>query len=86
MEKLSYSFPQENFYDTYLNEIINNRNDLAHSYSDKEGGHEILVTKKHGNRKFNENDISDIRKNIQKFTAVFNELEKLIEEKNQEFN
>ena len=86
MEKLSYSFPQENFYDTYLNEIINNRNDLAHSYSDKEDGHEILVTKKHGNRKFNENDISDIRKNIQKFTAVFNDLEKLIEEKNQEFN
>lgn len=84
MEKLSYSFPQENFYDTYLNEIINNRNDLAHSYSEVEDGVEILITKKHGNIKFTEIDISIIRKNIRKYSVVFNELEQLINIKNSE--
>lgn len=83
IEKLLYSFEQDNFYKAYFDEIINKRNDLAHSYSEWENGQEILVTKKHGIIKYTESDISIIRKNIKKYNIVFNELEKLIEEKNQ---
>lgn len=84
IEKLYYSFPQGNFYDTYFNEIIDKRNDLAHSYSEVKDGIEILITKKHGNRNFDENEISIIRKDIRKYNVVFNELEQLINTKNSE--
>lgn len=82
VEKLTYDFKGGQFYDTYLNEIIFKRNDLAHSYSVIEKGEEILKTKKHGPQKFTKNDIANIRRDIKKYHLIFNDLDKLIEEKN----
>ncbi len=84
MKELSYSFNQGEFNDMYISEINQKRNDLAHSYSEIENGEEILVTKKHGNVKFTKDKIADIRRDIKKYHSIFNELDKLIEEKNRE--
>lgn len=86
IEKLAYDFRNGQFYDTYLNEIIYKRNDLAHSYSEIEKGEEILKTKKHGPQIFTKDNIADIRRDIKKYHLIFNELDKLIEEKNCEIS
>lgn len=84
MKELAYSFSQGEFKDIYILEINQKRNDLAHSYSEIENGEEILKTKKHGPQKFTKDDIADIRRDIRKYHLIFNELDKLIEEKNRE--
>ena len=85
IEKLAYDFKNGQFYDTYLNEIIYKRNDLAHSYSEIENGEEILKTKKRGPQKFTKDDIAYIRRDIKKYHTLFNELDELIKKKNSEF-
>lgn len=85
MKEISYSFEQGDFKDVYVSEINQNRNDLAHSYSEIENGQEILVTKKHGNIKFTKDKIANIRSDIKKYHTLFNELDELIKKKNSEF-
>ena len=82
IEKLSFSFDEGNFYDIYLDQIIKNRNDLAHSYSQIENGEEILVTKKHGDRKFDKDQIKNIRENIKKYNNFFKKLAEHISDEN----
>ena len=86
MKELSYPFNQGAFKDVYVAEINQKRNDLAHSYSEIENGEEILKTKKHGSQKFTKDDIADIRRDIKKYHLIFNELYKLIVEKNREIS
>lgn len=61
------------FYSTYLKEIINIRNLLAHSYSYiKDNGTEVLVSKKdEQDIEFNKDDILKIRKDILKYENLF---------------
>lgn len=60
-------------YDSYLNEIINVRNDLAHCESKIEDGKEILRTRK-GDVYFDEPKFVEIRRNIKKYHNLFEEM------------
>ena len=54
-----------NFYEDYLDKIINTRNNLAHSSSEIREGKEVLITKKPGGEIFFDTvKFSGIRKNI----------------------
>lgn len=78
------SYPVEyDFYSTYLTEIINIRNLLAHSYSYiKDNGVEILISKKDGkNIEFNEDSIRELRRNILKFENLFTDIKQYIKDK-----
>ena len=61
----------KNFFKEYNDEIISNRNCLAHCQTKlNENGIEILVTNK-GEKEFTSDDVSNIRKNIMKFHTLF---------------
>ena len=68
-----YKPTNKNFYEDYLNEIINVRNNLAHCVSIKSGNQEVLKTRK-GDLSYNDNDICAIRNNIKKYSVLFDKL------------
>ena len=68
---IGYTSIRNNFYEDYLNEIINNRNDLAHCVSVVENGKDVLKTRK-GSHSFGIDEIKTIRANIIKFSNYFN--------------
>ena len=63
----------ENFYKEYDAAVITPRNELAHCKSELRDGQEILLTRK-GDKCFNEAFFKEIRKNILKYSSIFNEL------------
>ncbi len=68
----------KNFLKDYNDEIILNRNWLAHCQTTKnENGVEILITNK-GDKEFSSEDISNIRKNIIKYHDVFESVKERI--------
>lgn len=74
-EKIAYN-SLNNFYQDYLEEIINTRNNLAHSYSEVRNGKEILITKKPEREYFfDEESFTEIRKNIIKYQEFLNSVE-----------
>ena len=79
IEKLEFSyFPKKNnFYEDYFNDIIENRNELAHCSSFIESGIEILKTKD-GERKFSKEDFTLIRSSIIKYNTIFDKLIELV--------
>ena len=62
----------------YKDEIINVRNDLAHSKSEIRDGKEVLVTKKHENLVFSQDTFLEIRKNIKKYNDIFTKLQEQV--------
>lgn len=77
---VSYIVPKElytpsraNFFEDYKAEILDIRNDLAHCKSEMREGQEILLTRK-GDKCFDETFFKEIRKNILKYSRIFNEL------------
>ncbi len=65
----------------YDNEIIQVRNNLAHSKSVIKDGVEVLVTKKGGEIDFNQEYFIKIRRDIKKYLEIFEKIEKKIREK-----
>lgn len=65
-------------YDSYLNEIINVRNNLAHCKSEIRDGKEVLHTLKGKDVIYSADDIIAIRKNIKKYHDLF---EKMLQRK-----
>lgn len=64
-------YPDKKFYKTYEDDIILNRNNLAHCKSIRdENGNEILKTDK-GDRIYTEQDFKNIRTNIIKYHQMF---------------
>ena len=63
----------ENFYKEYDAAIITPRNELAHCKSELHDGQEILLTRK-GDKCFDVAFFKEIRKNILKYSGIFNEL------------
>lgn len=63
----------ENFYKEYDAAVITPRNELAHCKSELRDGQEILLTRK-GDKCFDEAFFKEIRKNILKYSGIFNEL------------
>lgn len=59
----------------YEKEIIQIRNNLAHSKSETQNGKEVLVTKKFGKLVFTQEEFIKIRKNIKKYHELFSELQ-----------
>lgn len=59
----------------YDKEIIQVRNDLAHSKSEIKDGKEILVSKKFGEVPFTQERFTEIRRNIKKYHDLFSELQ-----------
>ena len=77
---VNYIVPKElytpfrvNFFEDYKAEIVEIRNELAHCASKTEDGKEILTTRK-GDKTFNDEDIKEIRKNILKYSKIFDKL------------
>lgn len=68
-----YSPSRANFFEDYKAEILDIRNDLAHCTSKLEKGKEVLFTRK-GCKTFSDEDISEIRKNILKYSDIFTKL------------
>ena len=66
-------YKEGNFYEDYVKAIITPRNELAHCKSEIRKGKEILLTRK-GDKCFDATFFKEIRKNILKYTQVFNEL------------
>lgn len=62
-----------NFFEDYLADIILNRNILAHCFSKTIDGKEYLITRA-GDKTFSDEDIMGIRKNIMKYSKLFNEM------------
>lgn len=62
-----------NFFNSYKEEIIEVRNNLAHCESKTEDGVEILRTRK-GDISFTAEEFKEIRKNIAKYNKLFNEI------------
>ena len=62
-----------NFYEEYVATIITPRNELAHCKSEARDGVEVLLTRK-GDKSFDETFFKEIRKNILKYSRIFNEL------------
>ena len=65
----------------YETEIIQVRNNLAHSKSVIKDGVEVLVTKKGGEIDFNQESFIKIRRNIKRYLEIFEKIEKKIREK-----
>lgn len=66
-------YSESNFYEEYNATIITPRNELAHCKSEIRDGQEILLTRK-GDKCFNEAFFKEVRKNILKYSSIFNEL------------
>lgn len=65
----------------YETEIIQVRNNLAHSKSVIKDGVEVLVTKKKGDIDFNQDSFIKIRRDIKKYLEIFEKIEEKIREK-----
>lgn len=65
----------------YDKEIIQVRNNLAHSKSVIKDGVEVLVTKKGGEIDFNQESFIKIRRDIKKYLEILEKIEKKIREK-----
>lgn len=65
----------------YETEIIQVRNNLAHSKSVIKDGVEVLVTKKKGDIDFNQESFIKIRRDIKKYLEILKKIEKKIREK-----
>ena len=79
MEEKMYTYNDYNideFYESYLKDIIGIRNLLAHSYSKiNEEGTEVLVSKKDGNEiVFDKNKIKEIRQRILLYEKMLDDL------------
>jgi DNA-binding NarL/FixJ family response regulator len=68
-----YSPTRANFFEDYMAEIVEIRNQLAHCVSKVVDGKEVLITKK-GDKTFSDDDFKEIRKNILKHSEVFSKL------------
>lgn len=71
-----YSPRKNNFYEDFLEDVVNVRNDLAHCVSEEKNGKEILKTKKDPYVEFDREKITGIRKNLQKYSGIFNDITK----------
>lgn len=71
---IDYKPIHKNFYEDYLDEIINPRNDLAHCVSFLENGRDVLKTRK-GPHSFGIDEIKIIRSNIIKYFDYFSLLQ-----------
>ena len=67
---IQYHPTRQNFYEDYLDEIINKRNNLAHCVSTIENDKEILKTRK-GDVSFTSEDMRTIRHDIIKYLELF---------------
>ena len=65
-----YAPSRPNFYEDYMAEIVEVRNQLAHCVSKEIDGREVLITRK-GDKTFSDEDIKVIRKNILKYSEIF---------------
>lgn len=81
MDETSYHYSArlEKFYDDYLDDIINKRNELAHckSFIDETTRKEILKTKEES-KIYSEVDFKEIRKDILKYSKIFDELFQIV--------
>lgn len=68
-----YTPSRANFFEDYMAEIIEVRNQLAHCVSKDVDGKEVLITRK-GDKTFGDEDIKEIRKNILKYSEIFMKL------------
>ena len=68
-----YTPSRANFFEDYMTEIVEVRNQLAHCVSKDVDGKEVLVTRK-GDKTFGDEDIKEIRKNILKYSEIFMKL------------
>ena len=73
LKKINIS--QNYSFSDYDKEIIQVRNNLAHSKSELKDGKEILVTKKSGEILFTQDSFITIRKNIKKYHDIFRDLQ-----------
>lgn len=80
MRELNFNYDSRkaNFYEDYLEDVINVRNNLAHCVSEISEGKEILKTRNDPCVMFAQQEITDIRKNLQKYNDVFENLIVLI--------
>ncbi len=68
-----YTPSHANFFEDYLADIVNTRNVLAHCVSKIVDDKEILITRT-GDRSFGDEDMKVIRKNIMKYSNLFNSI------------
>lgn len=74
IEKFTYE-TKKNFYEDYFSEIIEYRNNLAHSRSEQRGNSEVLIPKKQNEEIiFDEAKFREIRENILKYAKVLKDL------------
>ena len=73
-EKIPYKAKNKNFFEDYLQDMLNMRNNLAHCVSCIKDGKEILITKK-GEMVFDEKKFQEIRKQIKGYNELFNSIE-----------
>ena len=73
LKKLEGDFTHEKYY----KDVIQTRNELAHSKSEKREGKEVLIIENAGNieeKEIKQEDIIDLRKNILKYDEILKEL------------
>lgn len=68
-----FGVENKSFFESYREEIIEQRNNLAHCESKMENGLEILCTRK-GDKTFSAEDFKKIRQNIAKYNKLFNKI------------
>lgn len=73
-EKIPYQAKNNNFYEDYLQDMLNMRNNLAHCVSSVKDGKEILITKK-GELEFDDKKFQEIKKQIKEYNDLFNNIE-----------
>ena len=76
-EKIPYKAKNKNFFEDYLQDMLNMRNNLAHCVSCIKDGKEILITKK-GEMVFDEKKFKEIRRQIKRYNELFNSIEEKI--------
>lgn len=76
-EMIPYQAKNNNFYEDYLQDMLNMRNNLAHCVSCVKDGKEILITKK-GEVEFDDKKFQEIRKQIKEYNNLFNNIEEKI--------
>ena len=74
-EKIFYEAKYGNFYEDYLKDILNMRNQLAHCVSIIKDGKEILFTKK-GEIEFDDKKFLEIRSQIKYYNQIFDNIDR----------
>lgn len=69
-----YNPRKANFYEDFLEDVISVRNALAHCVSCEQDGKEILKTRKNPCVEFDHDKIMNIRKNLQKYGKLLDDL------------